>query len=149
MDLKQVVLAESGYIGGAGAVRQPLAAERQPLAAVLEPDHATHAARQQGVLPSEAETQHIGLLSPRRQRAALPGEGAGGGGSKGREPGMRQCPWLDRKGCGSDESSDSDYDDDADDDEWGEEKHEEKGGSHVRAWKQKWKVTAGRGTERQ
>ena len=47
MDLKQVVLAESGYIGGAGAVRQPLAAERQP-------DRVTHAARQQGVLPSQA-----------------------------------------------------------------------------------------------
>ena len=60
-----------------------------------------------------------------------------------------QCPGLDRKGCGSDESSESDYDDDADDDEWGEEKHGEKGGSHVRVWKQKWKVTAGRGTERQ
>ena len=60
-----------------------------------------------------------------------------------------QCPGWDRKGCGSDESSESDYDDDADDDEWGEEKHGEKGGSHVRLWKQKWKVTAGRGTERQ
>ena len=60
-----------------------------------------------------------------------------------------QCPGLDRKGCGSDESSESDYDDDADDDEWGEETHGEKGGSHVRLWKQKWKVTAGRGTERQ
>ena len=46
-----------------------------------------------------------------------------------------QCPGLDRKGCGSDESSESDYDDDADDDEWGEEKHGEKGGSHVRLWK--------------
>ena len=53
-----------------------------------------------------------------------------------------QCPSLDRKGCRSDESSESDYDDDADDDEGGEEKHEEKGGSHVRVWEQKWKVTA-------
>jgi hypothetical protein len=82
MDLKQVVLAESGYIGGARAVRQPLAA-------VLEPDRVTRAAR---VLPSEAETQHIGQLSPRRPRAARPGEGAGGG-SKGREPGMRLRAW--------------------------------------------------------